>query len=263
MIRNHSTQARLAKDEILNWIKQYQDAPNEEVKTKLVLHFEELVRKLAIKLARHPSGQEDLYQVGMVGLLAAFSRFDSSYGRSFESFAVPTIVGEMKRYLRDKTWSVHVPRRIKELGPRIRKATEELTATLQRSPKIEEIAQYLQVSEEEVLETLEMSRSYQSLSMDSQLDVDSEGSQLTLMDTVGKPDQGYQAIQYKLTIEKLFEALDEREKEVLRLTYIEGLSQQETGVRLGISQMHVSRLQRRAIKKIKEVYRYEIEDPLV
>src|SRR5690606_19931151 len=115
---------------------------------------------------------EDLVQVGMIGLLAAIKRYDSSLGKSFETFAIPTIIGEIKRFLRDKTWSVHVPRRIKELGPKIKKAVDALTVKNQKSPTVKEIAEYLDASEEEILETMEMSKSYHALSVDKKIDAD-------------------------------------------------------------------------------------------
>lgn len=111
------------KDNIYIWIEEYQRTGNEEVQVQLVKHFEALVRSLSRKFSKGREYDEDLFQVGMVGLLAALNRYNDEFGRSFESFAVPTIVGEIKRFIRDKTWSVHVPRRIKELGPKIKKSS--------------------------------------------------------------------------------------------------------------------------------------------
>ena len=193
----------------------------------------------------------------MIGLIASLKRFDLSMGRNFESFAVPTIVGEIKRHMRDKTWSVHVPRRIKELGPRIKKAVEDLTAQLQRSPRVNEIAEYLGVSDEEVLETMEMGRSYHAVSVDNPIEASNDGSQVTLLDLVGTEDKEFEQIDRKLLLEKIFSALSEREQEILKLTFFENLSQKQAGDRLGISQMHVSRLQRRALQKLRQAIRME------
>ncbi|HWL12322.1 MAG TPA: sigma-70 family RNA polymerase sigma factor, partial [Ureibacillus sp.] len=179
-------------------------------------------------------------------------RFDTSLGRSFEAFAVPTIVGEIKRFLRDKTWDVHVPRRIKELGPKIKTAAEFLTTKLQYSPSIQEIAEYLEVEEEDVLEAMEMSKSYHALSMDHSIDADSEGGTVTLMDVVGKEDDGFERANRRIVVSEAMEVLEDREKEILKLTYYDQLSQKEAGEMLGISQMHVSRIQRKAIKKLQE-----------
>jgi len=245
------------KDEIYQWIEEYQRTKNEEVQVRLVKHFEALVRSLSRKFSKGREYDEDLFQVGMVGLLAALNRYNEEYGRSFESFAVPTIVGEIKRFIRDKTWSVHVPRRIKELGPKIKKAADALTIELQRSPYVHEIAQYLEVGEEEVLETMEMSKSYQALSVNRSLEADQEGGEVTLLDLVGNDDDGYEQADQKMLLEKAFQVLNEREKEILQCTYYENLSQKETGEKLGISQMHVSRLQRRALQKLRDSIRIE------
>lgn len=244
-------------EEVYGWIRQFQEDPTEEIQTKLVQHYEPLVQSLSRKFSRGQDHDDDLYQVGMIGLLAALRRFDDSFNRSFESFAVPTIVGEIKRFIRDKTWSVHVPRRIKELGPRIKKAVEELTTRLQRSPYVDEIAEYLEVSEEEVLETMEMGKSYQALSVDRSIEADQEGSAVTLLDLVGANEEGYEKTDQQLLLQKAFAVLTDREKEILRCTYFENLSQKETGEQLGISQMHVSRLQRRALQKLRESIRVE------
>ncbi|MCM3714667.1 RNA polymerase sigma factor SigB [Halalkalibacter oceani] len=244
-------------EQIYEWIKRYQDTKDEDAQYYLVKHYEALVRSLARKFSKGREYDEDMFQVGMVGLLAALERYDETFGRSFESFAVPTIVGEIKRFIRDKTWSVHVPRRIKELGPKIKKAVEALTVEYQRSPLVHEIATYLDVSEEDVLETMEMSKSYQALSVDRSLEADQEGGEVTLLDLVGKEESGYEMTDRKILLEKAFQILNEREKQILYLTYFDNLSQKETGEKLGISQMHVSRLQRRALEKLRESIRME------
>src|SRR5690625_443030 len=144
-------------DEIYMWIKAMQDDPeNKAAKEKLVLQYNNLVLAIARKYSYNQQIQEDLAQVGMIGLLEAAGRFDESYGRKFESFAIPTIVGEIKRYIRDQTWSVHVPRRIKELGPQINRADDHLLSDKGRSPTIDEIAFCLNVSIDEVIETMEI-----------------------------------------------------------------------------------------------------------
>ncbi len=232
-------------------IKAFQQSHSEEIQTELVKKYASLVNALAKKFAQGREDHEDLIQVGMIGLLAALRRFDLTVGRNFESFAVPTIVGEIKRYIRDKTWSVHVPRRIKELGPKIKQTIDKLTTDLQRSPKIIEIANYLGVTEEVVLETMEMSKSYRALSVDRSIDADLEGGAVTLLDIVGVNESGYEKTERQLFIEKVFSVLTEREQKILYYTFYEGLSQKEAGDKLGISQMHVSRLQRRALEKIK------------
>ncbi|GEN47152.1 RNA polymerase sigma factor SigB [Alkalibacillus haloalkaliphilus] len=236
--------------ELIDYLREHPES--EETQEKIIYKYENLVHSLAKKYSKNSEIHEDLVQVGMLGLMAAIRRYDGSYGKSFESFAVPTIIGEIKRFIRDKTWSVHVPRRIKELGPKIKSAVEELTTENQRSPSVAEIADYLGASEEEVLETMEMSQSYNALSADRQIEADADGSTVTILDLVGDREEGYEQTDYKLLIEKIMPLLSEREQDILKCTYFENLSQKETGERLGLSQMHVSRLQRRALRKLRD-----------
>lgn len=240
------------KEEVNELIYKYQQTESNEAQTILVDHFKGLVESLARKYSRGKSFHEDLSQVGMIGLLGAIRRYDPSFGKSFEAFAIPTIIGEIKRFLRDKTWSVHVPRRIKELGPQIKAAVDELTYQYQRSPLVQEIADYLEVTEEEVLETMEMGKSYQALSVDHSIEADADGSTVTILDVVGSNEEGYERVNQKLMLQSVLHVLSDREKEIIDCTYIANKSQKETGELLGISQMHVSRLQRRAIHKLRE-----------
>lgn len=242
----------ISPEEINAWIKLYQDTQDEMAQTMLVEHYQKLVESLAYRYSKGQSHHEDLVQVGMVGLLGAINRFDISFERKFEAFLVPTVIGEIKRYLRDKTWSVHVPRRIKEIGPKIKKATDELTNELGRSPKIAEIAQHLEVTDEEVLEAMEMSQSYNALSVDHSIEADKDGSTVTLLDVMGEREEGYELTEKRMILEKVLPILSEREREIIQCTFIEGLSQKETGEKIGLSQMHVSRLQRTAIKKLRD-----------
>ena len=247
----------LSKEKVNELIKEFQLTQNEQAQEALVINYRDLVEMLARKYSKGKMFHEDIAQVGIIGLIGAIQRYDESFGKSFEAFAVPTIIGEIKRFLRDKTWSVHVPRRIKELGPKIKKTVEQLTTDLQRSPKVDEIADYLNVSEEEVLEAMEMGRSYQALSVDPSIEADSEGGTVTLLDIVGDVDQGFEKVNQKLVLEKVLHVLTEREKSIIQYTYLDNLSQKEAGEKLGISQMHVSRLQRRAIKKLQEAIQAE------
>ncbi|WP_414053197.1 RNA polymerase sigma factor SigB [Macrococcus equi] len=239
-------------EEINAWIKLYQDTKDEFAQNELVMHYQKLVESLAYRYSKGQSHHEDLVQVGMVGLLGAINRFDVSFDRKFEAFLVPTVIGEIKRYLRDKTWSVHVPRRIKEIGPKIKKATDELTNELGRSPKIIEIANHIEASEEEVLEAMEMGQSYNALSVDHSIEADKDGSTVTLLDVMGDTEEGYELTEKRMILEKVLPILSDREKEIIQCTFIEGLSQKETGEKIGLSQMHVSRLQRTAIKKLRD-----------
>lgn len=245
---------------VYEWIKAYQEGSDKSVQIKIVNHYKNLVESLARKYSKGKGLHEDLVQVGMIGLLAAIRRYDESYGKSFEAFAIPTIIGEIKRFIRDKTWSVHVPRRIKELGPKIKKAVDVLMNELQRSPKVKEIAEYLEVSEEEILETMEMNNGYRALSIDSQIDTDLEGGQVSILDMIGYDENGYMDIDRSLLLEKAFSTLTDREKEILDYTFFQNMSQKEAGEKVGISQMHVSRIQRKALKKLRDVIRMDAQE---
>ncbi|MUK89708.1 RNA polymerase sigma factor SigB [Ornithinibacillus sp. L9] len=241
------------RDEVYQWIKKLQENPTDEhIQQKIVLAYQDLVESISRKYSKNSSIHEDLVQVGMIGLLQAVRRFDVSYGKTFESFAIPTIVGEIKRFIRDKTWSVHVPRRIKELGPKIKKAVDELTTLNQKAPTVAEIAKHLEVSEEDILETMEMGRSYNALSVDRKVDVSSEGKAVAILDLIGNEENGYNQADLKMLIDKILPILSEREQEILKYTYFDNMSQKEIGELLGISQMHVSRLMRRSLRKLRE-----------
>lgn len=245
-------------DEVYQWISSLKEDPtNQELQEKIVLTYQNLVGSIARKYSKNGTIHEDLVQVGMIGLLGAVKRYDPSYGKSFESFAIPTIIGEIKRFIRDKTWSVHVPRRIKELGPKIRKSVDELTAANQKSPTIQEIAEHIGVPEEEVLETMEMSKSYKALSVDRKIEADADGSTVAILDLVGDDESGFDSVEQKMMLEKILPVLSEREQSILECTYFKNMSQKETGEMLGISQMHVSRLQRRALRKLRETIQSE------
>lgn len=256
--RSRKNNYGLPPEEVNELISQYQETEDDAAQSKLVENYTKLVESLAYRYSRGQSHHEDLVQVGMLGLLGAIRRFDTSFERRFEVFLVPTVVGEIKRYLRDKTWSVHVPRRIKELGPRIKNFTDDLTNELERSPTIQELAMRLEVTEEEVLEAMEMGQSYNALSVDHSIEADKDGSTVTLLDVMGQQDDNYDLAEKRMILEKVLPILSEREQEIIQATFIDGLSQKETGERIGLSQMHVSRLQRSAIKKLREAVK-EVE----
>lgn len=252
MTKEQKSVKNVSPEQINGWITLHQQEHDEEAQERLIKHYEKLIESLAYKYSKGQSHHEDLVQVGMVGLIGAINRFDLSYDRKFEAFLVPTVIGEIKRYLRDKTWSVHVPRRIKEIGPRIKKVSDELTNELERSPSIHEIAERLEVSDEDVLEAMEMGQSYNALSVDHSIEADKDGSTVTLLDIMGTQDDNYDLTEKRMILERILPILSEREREIIQCTFIDGLSQKETGERIGLSQMHVSRLQRTAIRKLQE-----------
>ena len=151
-----------SKEEIYALILEFQETGSETAQTIIVDHYTNLVGSIARKYSKGRNLHEDIVQVGMIGLLSTIRRFDPQAGTPFEGYLIPMVIGEIKRFLRDKTWDVHVPRRIKDMWPKLNTAVEELTTHYQRSPKIHEIAEHLGISEEEVLETMELGKGYQT-----------------------------------------------------------------------------------------------------
>jgi RNA polymerase sigma-B factor len=241
------------KEEIYSLIRDFQENESEAAQTLLVEHYTNLIGSIARKYSKGRNLHEDIVQVGMIGLLSSIRRFDPSTGNPFEAYLVPMVIGEIKRFLRDKTWDVHVPRRIKEIWPKLNGAVDELTNRNQRSPKIPEIAEYLGISEEEVLEAMELGKGYQTASVDQTIETGSDGSGVTALDVIGSEDKGYEKIDQRLLLESALHVLNEREKQIIQSTFIENKSQREVGELLGISQMHVSRMQKKAIEKLRKV----------
>lgn len=210
---------------------------------------------LATRLARryHGGGEplEDLVQVASMGLLKAIDRFDPARGTAFSSFAVPTIAGELKRYFRDKRWSVRVPRDLQELAMRVDRATNRLVQELGRAPTAAEIAQDVGVSIEQVLEAREAAAAYRAESLDRSFDDDQDGTRV--VDRLGGDDPGYRQAESSATVESMMSILSDREREILRLRFVEDLTQSEIGDRVGLSQMHISRLLRQAVARLREV----------
>lgn len=247
-----SQTARRSKEEIHRLILEFQENESELAQTLLVENYTALVGSIVRKYSKGRDLHEDIMQVGMIGLLSTIRRYDPSTGTPFEAYLIPNVIGEIKRFLRDKTWDVHVPRRVKDLWPKLNSAVDELTRKLQRSPKIPEIAEFLEISEEEVLETMEMGKSYQTASVDQSVETGSDGSTVTTLDIVGSEDDGFEKVDQKLFLESALHVLNEREKQIIQFIFIENKSQKETGEFLGISQMHVSRLQKKAIEKLRK-----------
>ncbi|MFK9091506.1 RNA polymerase sigma factor SigB [Bacillus salipaludis] len=258
-----SQTGRRTKEEIDALIVAFQQDESAEAQRILVEYYTALVGSLARKYSKGKNFHEDIMQVAMIGLLSAIRRYDADIGKSFESYLIPTVIGEIKRFLRDKTWSVHVPRRIKETWPKIKTVVDVLTNQYQRSPMIQEIAEYMEISEEEVLEAMEMGKSYQAASVDQSIEMGTEGSTVTTLDIVGTHDEGFEKVDQRLLLESAFHVLSDREREIIHCTFVANKSQKETGELLGISQMHVSRLQKKAIEKLRKALRGQTPDALM
>ncbi|WP_229868583.1 RNA polymerase sigma factor SigF, partial [Streptomyces chryseus] len=193
---------------------------------------------------------EDIIQVGTIGLIKAIDRFELSRGVEFPTFAMPTIVGEIKRFFRDTSWSVRVPRRLQELRLDLAKAGDELAQQLDRAPTVGELAQRLDLTNEEVVEGMAASNAYTASSLDAQPeDDDSEGA---LADRIGYEDHGLEGIEYVESLKPLIAELPARDRQILSLRFVANMTQSEIGEELGISQMHVSRLLSRTLGKLRK-----------
>ncbi|MEU4063833.1 RNA polymerase sigma factor SigF [Streptomyces wedmorensis] len=211
-----------------------------------------LVRFAAARYGTRSEPMEDIVQVGTIGLIKAIDRFELARGVEFPTFAMPTIIGEIKRFFRDTSWSVHVPRRLQELRLDLARVGDELAQRLDRAPTPAELAEALGISPEEVVEGMTASNAYTATSLDAQPDEeDGGGGEAALADRLGYEDNGLTGIEYIASLKPMIASLPERERQILSLRFVSGLTQSEIGDELGISQMHVSRLLSRTLARLR------------
>jgi RNA polymerase sigma-B factor len=218
---------------------------------ELITRYLPLVRSLARRFASRGQPVEDLIQVGCIGLIKAIDRFDLDRGVELSTYATPTIMGEIKRYFRDKGWAVKVPRALQDLNVRLNRVIEHLTIDLCRSPTIAELAAATGVTDEQVVEALESGRAYSSISIFSGGTNEDEES-LELLDCLGREEQAYDIFEQRRILAPAMERLDPRERLILHLRFFEGMTQTQVAARIGISQMHVSRLIRKSIDNLRQ-----------
>ncbi|MFF0425100.1 RNA polymerase sigma factor SigF [Streptomyces sp. NPDC004520] len=211
-----------------------------------------LVRYAAGRFRHRADEMEDIVQVGMIGLIKAIDRFELSREVEFTTFAVPYIVGEIKRFFRDTSWAVHVPRRLQEARVELAKATEELSTRLGRMPTVRELAELMSLSEEEVTEARLASNGYNSSSLDAALSGEDEDNDASLADFIGTEDPAMELVEDFHSLAPLIADLDERDRRIIHMRFVEELTQAQIGERLGCSQMHVSRLLSRTVKRLRE-----------
>ncbi len=220
-----------------------------EVRDELVRLHLPLVDHCARRFANRGEPLEDLVQVGTIGLIKSVDRFDTDRGVEFSTYATPTIIGEIKRYFRDKGWAIRVPRRLQELRMSIGSVTGELSQQLGRSPTPGEIAERLGVTLEEVLEGIESSNAYSTLSLDDG-DNDDEGGN-SMLESLGIDDEALAHVEIRESIKPLIEQLPPREKRILLLRFFRGMTQSQIAEEIGVSQMHVSRLLTRTLQQLR------------
>ena len=221
-----------------------------EAREELVKRFLPLARDLALRYSYTDEPFDDLLQVASLGLIKAIDRFEPGRGTKFTSYAAPTILGELKRHFRDKGWSLHVPRDLQERTLAVSRETEALSKRLGRSPKVREVADALGCTVENVLEAQEAAASYEAASLDAPAARDDDES-ASLVDLLGDEDGAYDLVEDRQAIASTWKALPDVERQVLELRFVHDLTQREIGEQIGYSQMHVSRLLRRALTRLE------------
>jgi RNA polymerase sigma-B factor len=235
----------------------WQTRGDRAARAALIERFMPLARSLARRYDRSSEPFEDLLQVASLGLVKAVNRFDVERGHAFASFAVPTILGELRRYFRDCGWAVHVPRGPQERALKVEEAQERLTGATGRPPTVGQIAEYLELSTEEVLGAMLAGQAYDALSLDAPRPSPGGGEPITYGDSIGATDERFDLVEADATIAGALRHLPERERLVLHLRFVEDLTQTEIAARVGVSQMQVSRLLRRSIEQLRILTRAE------
>lgn len=248
--RSSQTSPRFDRDLQHRLFAEYRRTRDPAIREQLVEQYAALVRSLARRFAGRGEPLEDLEQVGYLGLIAAIDRFEPELGLEFTTFATPTILGEIKRYFRDKSWAVRVPRRLQETYTKVVRAQEELGQRWGRSPSVAEIAKHLELEPEEVLQALEAGPAHRAVSLDGPAPGGEEPGEMG--DRIGQEDENLDRIELRQLLGSALQHLTPREQEIMLLRFVEELPQTEVARRLGISQMHVSRLQRAALEQLKK-----------
>ncbi|MGH2684541.1 MAG: RNA polymerase sigma factor SigF [Actinomycetota bacterium] len=240
------------RQELRQKFSRYAETGDQRLRDELIEAHLRLAEHLARRFANRGVPLDDLVQVASLGLVKAVERFDPGRGLEFSTFATPTIVGELKRHFRDKGWSVRVPRRVQELHVEINALVGDLTQNLGRSPTIPEIAERAGTSEEEILEAMEAGQAYRSASIDAPGGGDSDEGGPGLSDQLGEVDSGLLDAENRMLLADLIKTLPKREQLMLHLRFFQGMTQSQIATRLGISQMHVSRLLAKSLNLLRE-----------
>jgi RNA polymerase sigma-B factor len=251
-----SSAAPQQREELRRLHERYLEASDPEerdgIRERLVAGYDGLVHFLARRFQNRGEPLEDIVQVGYLGLIKAIDRFDPSLGNEFTTFATPTILGEIKRYFRDKGWAIRFPRRLQELYQQVVRVNEEMKNQLGREPSVGEVADRLGVEQDDVLEAMEMSTAFTPVSIDATTGGDAEDDGRQLSEAVGSDDPNLDRVEMRQILERAMQHLNERERRIMIMRFFDEMSQSEVAKRLGISQMHVSRLQRAALEHLRE-----------
>jgi RNA polymerase sigma-B factor len=233
-------------------LRRYAQDNSPVVREELVDRFMPLARRLAARYAGGAEPFDDLVQVASVGLVKAIDRFDPERGTAFSTFAVPTILGELKRHFRDRGWSVHVPRDVQERILKVERATAELPAKLGHTPTIQDIGKRIEATDEQVLEAMHASQGHHAVSLDAASSLADGDEPAPLGDRIGEEDLSFETVEYGAAIAPVLEEISQRDREVLHLRFVDDLTQSEIAERVGVSQMHVSRILRATIERLRE-----------
>ena len=239
------------KDRTRELFRRYKRDGDSTARDQLIMNHLNLVRFLASKFKNRGEPVEDLVQVGTIGLIKAIDRFDPERGLEFTTYATPTIMGEIKRHFRDKGWSVRVPRRLQELSAKVNQVTDELTNQLQRSPSVAEIAESLGTTVDEVLDAMESSSAYSSVPLEGGGSSDDEEAP-SVIDHYATEDADLASSDDRIVLEQAIADFSQREQDVIRMRFVDGLTQVEIADRLGVSQVQVSRLLRRTLRRLQD-----------
>lgn len=236
--------------------KIYAVSRDKNIRNELIKRYLYIAEILSKKYMNRGIDYEDIFQVASLGLIYSIERFDISKGFEFSSFATPTIIGEIKKYFRDKGWAIRVPRRIQELSKRVNTAKILLNQKLQRTPRVEDIAEYLECTTEQVLEAMEAAQVYTPKSLDVIYDSNGDDKDMNLMDIVGEDDKYFEVIENRDFIQKNIEKLNEIEVKILKNRYFDNKTQIQVAEELAVSQMTISRIEKKIIEKFrKELFR--------
>jgi RNA polymerase sigma-B factor len=232
-------------------LEEYWRTRDPRLREPILKQYENLIKSLAARFARGGVAMDDLAQVASIGLIHALERFDHERGVKFVTYAVSTMVGEIKHYFRDYTWGLKVPRHLQEIATNLPRVEEELYCRLRRSPTIAELAERFRTHEEDILEAMELAHAYQPQSLDMRIEFESGDSTDRVQDLMGAPDDRLEAVVENAPLMAALETLDERKRQIVKLRYFDERSQSEVGRQMGISQMHVSRLERQALAELR------------
>jgi RNA polymerase sigma-B factor len=245
-----SQAASTSGDDSRHLFLRWQRGGDEAAREQLIRRYMPLARSLARRYGRSSEPFDDLLQVASMGLVKAVDRYDTRRGHPFQSFAVPTILGEMRRYFRDSGWAIHVPRGAQERALKVRDAQERISNQSGRAPTVNQLAEYLEIDTEDVIDALQAIRAYETVSLDAPRG-GSDEDVMAYGDSIGKEDERYELVELDATVSAALGHLPARDRMVLKLRFVDDLTQTEIAERVGISQMQVSRLLRRSLEQLR------------